>query len=253
MGCIRCLLCLFNFFLWLSGAALIAVGALVTKWYGSYMSFTDGNFPHAAFLVIGVGVIVFLVGFLGCCGAMTGNYCMLMTFSILMGIIFLAEVAVTVLSFTYKSQIKKEAVDALDRAVKKYDSDKVGASFINLAQTAFKCCGKSGPADYSGRSSGIPGSCCNKKDSESCTSSEAYSKGCNTDLQAVLDRAFKSVGLSSIGIACGHLIAIVFACYYMRSIKRKESKGDYTAPSQGMSKKEERCWNCLDICLTVTE
>jgi len=252
MGCIRCLLCFFNFFLWLSGAALIAIGALVTKWYGSYLSFTDSNFPHAAFLVIGVGVIVFLVGFLGCCGAMTGSHCMLMAFSILMGIIFLAELAVAVLSFTYKSQIKQEAANALDRAVKKYDSDKIGASFINLAQTAFKCCGKSGPSDYRGRSSGIPGSCCNKLASESCSNSEAYSKGCNTDLQLVLDRAFKSVGLSSIGIACGHLIAIIFACYYMRSIKRNEKKGNSNSDS-GMSANEERCWNCLDICLTVTE
>ena len=82
MGCIRCLLCFFNFFLWLSGvvAASIAIGDLVTKWYGSYLSFTDSNFPHAEILVIGVGVIVFLVGFLRYCGAMTGSNCMLMTF-----------------------------------------------------------------------------------------------------------------------------------------------------------------------------
>lgn len=60
--------------------ALIIVGALVKKEYGDFLKVSDtSNFASAPVFLIVVGVIVAVVGFLGCCGAIKENYCMVTT------------------------------------------------------------------------------------------------------------------------------------------------------------------------------
>jgi len=224
MGCVRCLLFFANVGLWLTGIALVAVGALVLNSFGSYLSFTDKNFPHAAVFIIAVGVLVFIIGFLGCCGAITGNYCMLMSFSILMGIVFVLEVVAGILAFAYKGKINDEGSKALSRGVKNYDAkdeNNKAAAFMDRVQRGYQCCGKNGPKDYSDEGKEYPISCCGKYFGE-CKKIEIYQKGCEKDFEIVLGGSLRLVGGISIGIASSHLMLIIFACCYMRSIKRKE-------------------------------
>ena len=109
----------------------------------------------------------------------------------------------------------------MDNDVANYDSD-IDISFFNMTQQqmTFECCGKSGPSDYKKRPNKIPGSCCRKPDIQSCRASEAFTKGCNEELQIKLDKALLSMALSALGIAFFHILMIVFACYYTRSKKQ---------------------------------
>jgi len=66
----------------LSGLALIVIGALVKKEYGYFLKVSESsNFASAPVFLIVIGVIVAIVGFLGCCGAIKENYCMVTTVS----------------------------------------------------------------------------------------------------------------------------------------------------------------------------
>ena len=217
-GCIRLFLFLTNLLLCLSGAYLITVGELVSKWYEPYVSFNNSNFAHGIVLIIAVGVILFVVGFLSCYGGLTGDNCTLTPFSVSMTTIVILEVCVAVLTFVYSSKVKELVAHDLENAVQNYDSD-IDVSFFNMTQQqiTFQCCGKSGPSDYKMRANGIPGSCCKKFDSQSCLTSEAFTKGCNQDVQAELGRALLLVVLSALITAFGHILAIVFACIYTRS------------------------------------
>ena len=76
MKVVKYLMFLFNLLFWLSGVALIIVGVTLRIKYGAYISFSDHKFATADVFIISVGVIVFVVSFFGCCGALKENYCL---------------------------------------------------------------------------------------------------------------------------------------------------------------------------------
>jgi CD63 antigen len=73
----------------ISGIAILAVGALIQNFYSNYTNFLDGHFYVGPVLLIILGVIVFVVAFFGCCGALKENHCMVMTVSWLSVVYFL--------------------------------------------------------------------------------------------------------------------------------------------------------------------
>lgn len=85
---------------------LIVIGAIIRDKYGDYVSYADNKFANAAVFIIIVGVVVFVIGFLGCCGAVKENYCMVTTFAVLLAIIFILEIVAGALGFTYKKKVK---------------------------------------------------------------------------------------------------------------------------------------------------
>jgi len=83
--------------------ALIIVGAYIKGDYVDYFSYgEDGSkYVSVSVFIIIVGVIFFVIGFLGCCGAYKENYCMVVTaFAVLLGII-----VACVLGFAYRKKV----------------------------------------------------------------------------------------------------------------------------------------------------
>eukprot|EP00493_Phyllostaurus_siculus_P028157 UN28505 len=124
MSVIKYLMFFFNVLFWLSGLALIIVGALIKSKYGTYLSFANAQYADAAIFIIVVGVIVFVVAFMGCCGAIKENYCMITTFATFMVIIFILEVAAGAMSLAYKKKVVEMADKALKNGLKKYHKEK---------------------------------------------------------------------------------------------------------------------------------
>ena len=85
---------------------MIIVGSIISAKFGDYFSYADSKFASASVFIIVVGVIVFVIGFLGCCGAVKENYCMVTTFAVLLGIIFLLEIVAGALGFAYKKKVR---------------------------------------------------------------------------------------------------------------------------------------------------
>jgi len=73
----------------ISGIAILTVGALIQNFYSNYTDFLHGNFYVGPVLLIILGIIVFVVAFFGCCGAVKENLCMIMTVSWLAFVYFL--------------------------------------------------------------------------------------------------------------------------------------------------------------------
>ena len=70
-----------EFFFQLSGLALIVVGAVIKEKYGDFVKVSSNSLTTGPVFLIIIGVIVAIVGFLGCCGAYKENYCMVTTVS----------------------------------------------------------------------------------------------------------------------------------------------------------------------------
>jgi len=229
LGCLKFLLFAFNFVFWLSGLALLVIGAILKVKYGVYLTFTDDQFANAPVFLIAVGAIVFIVGFLGCCGAMRESYCMVMTFAVLLGIIFVLEIAAGALGFVYRGKVEEQGNKALERAVNKYEkgtwSEEGAEDFMNWVQPTFKCCGKDGPGDYSPFGVFAPGSCCGKGKDETCliTDLNTYKVGCSEKLESFFKKHLLTIGGAAIGIAFIQLLGILFACCYSKGVKDIDS------------------------------
>ncbi|XP_014679689.1 PREDICTED: CD63 antigen-like [Priapulus caudatus] len=76
MKCVKYLLFGFNLLFFLSGIALIVIGALVHVKYNQYSAAAQVDFVALAYLFIAVGCIVFVITFFACCGAIKENNCM---------------------------------------------------------------------------------------------------------------------------------------------------------------------------------
>ncbi|KAI5618387.1 hypothetical protein C0J50_21975 [Silurus asotus] len=107
----------------LAGAAILGVGIWVTVDSSSMLgklSQIDNAPPELAqlanvgYLLIAVGAILTIMGFLGCCGAITENKCMLLTFFIIVLLIFIAEVAGAIVILAFKP-LAEEALNGLNK------------------------------------------------------------------------------------------------------------------------------------------
>merc|ERR1711976_1155312 len=90
----------FNIVFFICGAAILGVGIWAKvddsfSVYNEIISFNSSNtyFDSTVWLMIGVGAFIFLVGFLGCCGACQEKSWMLNFYAFLVGIVFCAQIA----------------------------------------------------------------------------------------------------------------------------------------------------------------
>lgn len=84
----------------LTGVSLVAVGVAVKSYTDHYEPiFKDlSNYTTAPNLLIFIGLLIFFVAFLGCCGALKENHCMIFTVSCYVVIIAFILYPPTVLS-----------------------------------------------------------------------------------------------------------------------------------------------------------
>jgi len=226
--CIKYLMFIFNFIFWLSGLALIIIGSYMKTRYGDYLSYGDGyKFLSVSVFVIVLGVIIFILGFLGCCGAIKENYCMITTFAILMSIILILQITAGVLGFVYKGKVETIVENTLKGAVQKYfdDSQPGAKTLLDWAQQKFECCGIKGPGDYKQPSTTSSYYCANSSGVASCYSDNKcgsgvqYGEGCE---QSVIDIAKNNMllcGAFAIAFALIQILGVTFACCLMKSVR----------------------------------
>lgn len=65
----------------LTGIIIISVGATVQGVYHGFPHFLSDEFFSVPTLLIVIGSLIFFISFLGCCGAIKENYCMIISVS----------------------------------------------------------------------------------------------------------------------------------------------------------------------------
>ncbi|XP_022244943.1 CD151 antigen-like [Limulus polyphemus] len=155
--CAKVVLMTFNSIFWLSGAAMLGIGVYFlvdTDKVTLYRLFyTDGDYAliqYLAYALIGVGGLVFVVGFFGCYGAIRENKCMLLTYFVFLFLILGCETAVGILAVIFQNKVIRGLEDNVTSKLKnKYGLDETITESIDLAQTRFDCCGVKEALDYS--------------------------------------------------------------------------------------------------------
>ncbi|TNM91508.1 tetraspanin-9 [Takifugu flavidus] len=209
-NCVKYLLFFFNLLFWISGCIILGV-AIYLKVNKDGHSIATEALPGVD-LMIAIGVIILVLGFLGCCGAIRENRCMLLLFFISLLIIFILLVAAGIVGAVGESKVQDLLKKHLeDKFVPLSDkSESVKQDLENL-QRELKCCGLfKGPADWTK----IPDSCrCNATEPD-CSSSKLYSTNCydksvewmRNNLEVVLGIAFAIAILLIFGMVMAMML-----------------------------------------------
>nr|XP_020480549.1 tetraspanin-8 isoform X1 [Monopterus albus] len=213
--CVKYLLFIFNLLFWLSGCLILAV-AIYTKVSKDGNQITNQYLP-AVDLMIAIGVIIMVLGFLGCCGAIKENRCMLLLFFIFLLLIFILLVAAGILGAVGDKKvdnwIKERLMPLSDQPASVKDE-------LEKLQRQLKCCGLfNGPSDWDS----VPDSChCNSTVPE-CPSSGVYQTPCGPQIVNLLQSQMKVALGIAFAIAVLLIFGMVFSMMLYCQIGRKEN------------------------------
>jgi len=148
-GCVKYTMFFFNFIFWLMGLLLIGIGiyAIMDKWSSGEAFKLNTIFDvifNVGFLLLLIGVVVFIVSFAGCIGALRENMCLLRFYSLCLLLFFLAEMTVIALGFIYPHKLTEFLEKELSqKLIQSYRDDLDFQNIIDLIQQDFECCGLS--------------------------------------------------------------------------------------------------------------
>jgi CD63 antigen len=226
MTCVKYLLFVFNLLFFVSGVVMLAIGAVIYVVYAHYYNFVYDSFQSAPLILIIVGVIIFLVAFFGCCGACKENHCMIITFSVLLLVIFTLEVGTGIAGYIRRNEVETMLENKLNSTMFDYYNNEKIKETWDIAQHEAKCCGMNGPDDWRRviHNDTLPHTCCpDTPDDGSCTnkSPNVYKDACYFKLKEVFTKYGSIIGGVGIGIAICQLMGVIFACCLARSIRQE--------------------------------
>lgn len=226
MTCVKYLLFAFNLLFFLVGLILIIAGAVVRSSLSEYLDIVGDEFNGVAVVLIIIGVVIFVIGFFGCCGAWKQNYCMIMTFAALLVIIFIVEIAAGIAGFALQGKVEEVVKKGLQNSLDKYDNSTALEKTWDDLQTGLECCGVNGYADWDGKlgkAALYPKSCCADQSKVGCGVSPqlAYQEGCMPRLDEAIRTNLQWIGVVAIIVALLQIVGIVFACCLGRAVRKE--------------------------------
>uniref|UniRef100_A0A669ETA5 Tetraspanin n=1 Tax=Oreochromis niloticus TaxID=8128 RepID=A0A669ETA5_ORENI len=221
--CIDLILIIF-FSLQLSGCLILAVSIYLRVSKGGN-KITDQYFP-AVNLMIAIGAIIMVLGFLGCCGAYRESRCMLLLFFIFLLIIFILLVAAGIAGAVSQNKMQDWVNEQLKSLVPLSSQPQSVINDLENLQKDLKCCGiVNGKSDWTS----VPESCrCNYTISATatpgaeCGSDRYYSTPCSTRIVNLMKENMVIV----LGIAFGIAVLLIFGLAFSMALYCQISKKD---------------------------
>lgn len=215
--CIKYLLFFFNLLFWLSGCIILGV-SIYLKVSKDGNLITNESIPGID-LMIAIGVIIMLLGFLGCCGAIRENRCLLLLFFISLLIIFILLLAAGILGAVGEKKVKEWVKERLEKFTPLSKQPENVRKDLEELQRELKCCGLvNGASDWDK----VPDSCrCNATETE-CKAG-VYSTPCATQITSLMENNMAVVVGIAFAIAVLLISGMVFAMVLYCQIGRKDA------------------------------
>ncbi|XP_071358337.1 tetraspanin-9 [Trachinotus anak] len=215
--CIKYLLFFFNLLFWISGCIILGV-SIYLKVNKDGNQITNESLPGID-LMIAIGVIIMVLGFLGCCGAIRENRCMLLLFFIFLLLIFILLLAAGILGAVGEQKVKDWVKERLEKFTPLSSQPQNVKDDLEKLQRELKCCGLvNGPSDWQA----IPDSCrCNKTVSD-CQSSAIYNEPCANKIITLMEKNMEVVLGIAFAIAILLIFGMAFSMVLYCQIGRKE-------------------------------
>ncbi|KAI1710208.1 tetraspanin family domain-containing protein [Ditylenchus destructor] len=154
---VKYLLFFANFVLWVLGLGLIIVGAVLQLKYSGILDILGDERLATPVILLAVGCLFTLLGFLGYCGAIRENYCLTSSFAVLLALILLTETAVAIAAYALHEPLHTFLVGQLTKGMERYGKSKGVALAWDQTQQQMQCCGVNNASDWQ---IAVPDSCC---------------------------------------------------------------------------------------------
>lgn len=228
MGCISKLaLFILNFIVFVVGGAVVALASVIINKDSTYGTLLTQGIFTVPVLVLIAGLFIVLLGFLGCCGAMKENSCMLKTYAFIVALLLIAEIVLGIILLVYADQaestIKKEMLKVFNNYGGK---DEALTRTIDNTQHDLHCCGVSNYTDWmeiSGDGNVSKGCCLPEMVEPDCFNGKAdlpleeaskyiYTQGCYYAIKDDLQGATIGLGVVCLILAIVQVMSISCAC-----------------------------------------
>ncbi|XP_041636945.1 tetraspanin-8-like [Cheilinus undulatus] len=222
--CIKFLLFFFNLLFWISGCIILAV-FIYLKVSKDGNQITNESIPGID-LMIAIGVIVMVLGFLGCCGAIRENRCMLLLFFISLLIIFILLLAAGILGAVGEDKVNDWMKERLAKFTPLSSQSQTVRDDLEKLQSELECCGLvNGPSDWTV----VPDSCkCNATIHTDCVAGTTFDTPCSSKIVELMQKNMEIVLGIAFAIAILLIFGMVFSMILYVQIGRKDGA---TAPT----------------------
>ncbi|CAG9808772.1 unnamed protein product [Chironomus riparius] len=142
---------LMNLVFWIAGIGIVALAVwmLVDPAFMISLAQEHQNYQYALFILLAIGILMVLLAFCGCCGALKESSCMLVSFFCCMLIVLTAEIAAGF--WAYQNSDKLEAFvksNFKHTIANEYREVHARTEMVDHIQIHLQCCGVDGPADW---------------------------------------------------------------------------------------------------------
>lgn len=233
LRCIKYLLFAVNSLFVLTGVMIISVGTTIYAVYENFSHFLDPSYFSPATLLIVVGIFIFIIAFMGCCGAIRESTCMVLVFAVLLSFVLVLELAAAIAAYSLQDGIKDLLAEKINLTMHQYGKNQEATFAINFMQSRLHCCGYNNSMDWVNVSLNetnmdVPDSCCAYIIDEIAEFAGRchgrYQDGCISRLSIIVYRSALYIGTGAVAIALIQLTGIMFACMLGRAIRRQKTE-----------------------------
>ncbi|XP_067849859.1 CD81 antigen-like [Heptranchias perlo] len=175
--------------------------------------FEDKSAPSTFFIgvyiLIGVGAVMMIVGFLGCYGAIQESQCMLGTFFACLVILFACEVAAGIWGFVNKDEVAKEMKAFYDQASTAYimplqspEKKEQAKAVLVALHNALDCCGPNFASKF------LSSELCPKQEGIGVFLTKA---DCGTRINELFTEKLYIIGIAAVIVAVIMILEMIFS------------------------------------------
>uniref|UniRef100_A0A1B6LIB3 Tetraspanin n=1 Tax=Graphocephala atropunctata TaxID=36148 RepID=A0A1B6LIB3_9HEMI len=254
-GILKYLVFFVNLVFWITGLTIIVLSIWMLTDPTFYMSMAqdESSYYTGVYLFLIVGTLMFIVGFLGCCGAIKESQCMLVLFFCLLLIILVAEISAGAWAYSNSEQLEQLVQESVKNTVQKeYSVIDSRTQTFDAIQQGLGCCGANGPADWATSKFNkadqqglnlavtsplilhkLPASCCTLPEgSDECenlktaigmpVNKDIYPQGCTDKLQDTLRDYMSTIVGIGVAVAIAQCLGLSFSLVLCCAIQQRD-------------------------------
>lgn len=215
-----------NFIIFIGGVVVFALGVwtLVDKSYVNELLGTN-LFAGAVYVLIVTSIVICILSFLGCMGAAKEVKCLLLTYFIILFLIFVTMLIGGILGYVFREKVPQTMRQEMHSSLKLYGNRRAVTQAWDLTQERLKCCGVESWHDWqlTGR---IPESCCQETfggQRKPCVDTPSpltlYSRGCLNVTTIHIREHAAIIGGTGIAVAVLLIFGLIFSCSLFNMIE----------------------------------
>jgi len=180
MGCFtKFILTALNFAVFAIGVGVVVLASLIISHGQDFNTLVDQGSFTVPIILLAIGIIILLIGFFGCFGAIRESPCLLYTYATIVLVLLIGQISIVAYGAVKKGPIQDHMAKYMIEIYRGYGNTPEGDKSLNSAQHSLHCCGVYNYSDWtigvlknSDIIGDVPLGCCKEKIA-----------GCNTDIR----------------------------------------------------------------------